>query len=147
MADSVERLGKSSTFGRDLVLHHFLRGLLQQHHGRHSDAVESFRRALFSLSDGYTRINLSLARSLLALRRAEEAIAVLRPSIRGGVDGSNSYTSRTELHEAMAQAFAQLGQRDSARAHFAAVERAWRRADPEFAERYGRAREALQVRR
>ena len=38
------------------------------------------------------------------LTRPLEAIAVLRPAIRGGVDGSNTYLSRTELHEALAQA-------------------------------------------
>jgi ferric-dicitrate binding protein FerR (iron transport regulator) len=69
---------------------------------------------------------------------------VLRPAIHGGVDGSNTYTSRTELHEAMAEAFEQAGNRDSAVAHYRAVEQAWRHADPEFAERYRRARAAAE---
>ena len=81
-----------------------------------------------------------MARSLLSLQRPAEAIAVLRPAIRGGVDGSNTYTSRTELHEALAQAFEQSGQSDSARFHWRAVESAWRFADPEFRERYLTAR-------
>ena len=142
LADSTEELGKGSSFGRDLILHHYLRGLLRQREGRHAEAVDAFRRSLFSLTDGYTRINLAMARSLLALRRPAEAIAVLRPAIHGGVDGSNTYTSRTELHEAMAQAFELAGQRDSAVAHYRAVERAWRRADPEFGGRRARARTA-----
>jgi Tfp pilus assembly protein PilF len=83
---------------------------------------------------------VALARSLLALRRYDEAIAVLRPAIHGGVDGSNTYTSRPELHEAMAQVFAQAGQPDSAAAHYRTVEQAWRQADPEFSERYRRAK-------
>jgi tetratricopeptide (TPR) repeat protein len=140
LADSVEALGPTSQFGRDAKLHYFLRGLLFQRQGRHADAVDAFRRSLFSLTDGYTRINLMMARSLLELRRPAEAIAVLRPAIRGGVDGSNTYTSRTELHEAMALAFEQAGQADSARTHWRAVESAWRRADPQFRERYLRAR-------
>jgi hypothetical protein len=78
----------------------------------------------------------------VALRRPAEAIAVLRPAIHGGVDGSNTYTSRTELHEAMALAFEQAGNRDSAVVHYRAVEQAWRHADPEFGERYRRARVA-----
>jgi len=136
LADSVEALGPTSQFGRDAKLHYFLRGLLFQRQGRHGDAVDAFRRSLFSLTDGYTRINLMMARSLLELHRPAEAIAVVRPAIRGGVDGSNTYTSRTELHEVLAQAFEQAGQPDSAMVHWRAVEAAWRRADPQFRERY-----------
>ena len=140
LADSLEVLGQTSQFGRDAKLHYFLRGLLFQSQGRDAEAVDAFRRSLFSLTDGYTRINLMMARSLLALHRSAEAIAVLRPAIRGGVDGSNTYTSRTELHEALAQAFEQAGQADSARLHWRAVESGWRHADPEFRERYLAAR-------
>jgi hypothetical protein len=136
LADSVETLGQTSQFGRDAKLHYFLRGLLFQRQGRPADAADAFRRSLFSLTDGYTRANLMMGRSLLELHRPVEAIAVLRPAIRGGVDGSNTYTSRTELHEALAQAFEQAGQADSARAHYAAVERAWRHADPQLRDRY-----------
>jgi tetratricopeptide (TPR) repeat protein len=140
LADSLEVLGQTSQFGRDAKLHYFLRGLLFQKQGRHAEAVDAFQRSVFSLTDGYTRINLMLARSLLELRRPAEAIGVLRPAIRGGVDGSNTYTSRTELHEALAQAFEQARQPDSARAHWQAVESAWRHADPQFKTRYDRAR-------
>lgn len=141
LADSLEVLGGASQFGRDAKLHYFLRGLLLQKQGRHVEAVDAFRRSLFSLTDGYTRTNLMMARSLLILHRPAEAIAVLRPAIHGGVDGSNSYVSRTELHEALAQAFEQSGQQDSARSHWLAVESAWRRADPRFRDRYLLARE------
>ena len=141
LADSLERLGPASSYaGRDAKLHYVLRGLLLQREGRHAEAVDAFRRSLYSLSDGYTRTNLMMARSLLILQRPAEAIAVLRPAIRGGVDGSNTYVSRTELHEAMAEAFEQAGQRDNALAHWRAVESGWRRADPQFRERYQRAR-------
>jgi tetratricopeptide (TPR) repeat protein len=136
LADSVETLGETSQFGRDARLHYFLRGLLLQRQGRHAEAVDAFRRSIFSLTDGYTRINLMMARSLLELHRSGEAIAVLRPAIRGGVDGSNTYTSRTELHEAMALAFEQAGRTDSARVHWRAVESAWRLADSVFRNRY-----------
>jgi len=141
LADSIEVLGPGSYFGgRDERLHYVLRGLLLQRQGRHAEAVDAFRRSLYSMTDGYTRTNLMLARSLLALHRGPEAIAVLRPAIHGGVDGSNTYVSRTELHEAMAEAFEQAGQPDSARVHWRAVESAWRRADPQFRERYLRAK-------
>jgi DNA-binding SARP family transcriptional activator/tetratricopeptide (TPR) repeat protein len=137
LADSVETMGLGSYFaGRDARLHYFLRGLLLQREGRHGEAVDAFRRSLYSLTDGYTRTNLMMARSLLELHRPTEAIAVLRPAIHGGVDGSNTYVSRTELHEALAEAFEQAGQRDSAVVHWRAVESAWRRADPQFKDRY-----------
>jgi DNA-binding SARP family transcriptional activator len=140
LADSVEALGPASAFGRDAKLHYFLRGLLLERERRHAEAIDAFRRSLFSRTDGYTRTNLMLARSLLALGRGREAIGVLQPAIRGGVDGSNTYVSRTELHEALAKAFEQAGQRDSAVAHWRAVEAAWRRADPQFRDRYLRAK-------
>jgi tetratricopeptide (TPR) repeat protein len=140
LADSAEAIGQGSNWGRDPRLHHFLRGLLLQREGRHAQAVEAFRRAVLSTTDGYTRINLELARSLMALGRQNEAIAILRPALRGGVDGSNSYVTHTELHEALAQAFELANQPDSAAAHYRAVERAWRHADPPFAERYAAAR-------
>ena len=140
LADSIEVIGKGSGSGRDTRLHHYLRGILLQRAGRHAEAVDQLRRAVSSLTDGYTVINLAMARSLLELGRLAEAIAVLRPAIHGGVDGSNTYTSRTDLHEAIAQAFALAGQRDSAVAHYRVVEQNWRRADPEFSERYQRAK-------
>jgi tetratricopeptide (TPR) repeat protein len=136
LADSVQAIGRESNWARDERLHWMLRGLLHQTAGRHEEAVDAFRRSIYSLTDGYTRTNLMLARSLLALRRPEEAIAVLRPAIRGGVDGSNTYVSRTELREALAQAFEMAGQADSARVWYRAVESAWRRADPQFRQRY-----------
>ena len=141
LADSLEVLGPTSFYGgRDEKLHYVLRGLLLQREGRHAEAVDAFRRSLYSLTDGYTRTNLMMARSLIALHRPAEAIAVLQPAIRGGVDGSNTYVSRTELHEALAEAFEQAGQADSARVHWSAVERAWRRADPQFRDRHLRAK-------
>lgn len=139
LADSAEHIGKGSNWGRDPRLHHYLRGLLLQREGRHAEAVEAFRRAVFSTTDGLTRINLGMAQSLLALGRPQEAVAILRSALRGGPDGSNTYLTHTELREAIAQAFVQAGQADSARAHWTVVERAWRRADPQFRERYLRA--------
>jgi predicted Zn-dependent protease len=136
LADSVERIGQESSFGRDYRLHHFLRGLVHQQGNRHAEAVDAFRRSMFSATDGYTRINLEQARSLVELGRPGEAVAVLQPALRGGVDGGNSYVTHTELHEALARAFDAAGQADSAAAHWTAVERAWRDADPVFAERY-----------
>ena len=139
IADTLELVGRQSNFGRDLRLHFFLWGLLLQGEGRHAEAVDEFRRALHSLTDGYNRINLELARSLLALGRPGEAVAVLQPALRGGVDGSSTYLTKAELHELLAEAWERAGVRDSAVVHWRAVASAWRRADPPFQVRRARA--------
>jgi tetratricopeptide (TPR) repeat protein len=146
LAGTVERVGRDSNFGRDSRLHHYLRGLILQRAGHHEGAVRAFEQAVFSLTDGYTRINLSLARSHLALGRVAEAIAVLQSALRGGVDGSNTYVTHTELHEALARAFERAGNADSAAAHYRRVEAAWQGADPTFRDRYERARAGARLR-
>ena len=140
LADSVEAIGTLGAYGRDRRLHHHLRGLLFLARGRREEAVESFRRALYSPTQGYTRTSLELGRTLLALGRPREAAAVLAPALRGDVQSSNYYVTHAELHEALAQAYEAAGQRDSARVHYAWVANAWKRADPQFRERAERAR-------
>ncbi|AHG88458.1 hypothetical protein J421_0921 [Gemmatirosa kalamazoonensis] len=103
-------------------------------------AVRELRAAVYSPTYGYTRINYELGRSLLALGRAAEAVPVVRAALHGGIEGSGLYVTRTELHELLAQAFAAAGARDSAAAHWAVVERAWRGADPALQARYETAR-------
>jgi DNA-binding SARP family transcriptional activator/TolB-like protein len=143
MADSVERIGRRSLFGRSPLLHHFIRGLLLADQGRHAEAVEAFRRAVISWSDGFTRINFELARSLMVLGKPQEAIAALQPALRGALDASNLYLTRTEIHELLAQAFVAAGQRDSAAAHYRAVVEAWEKADAQFQPRLQAARSWL----
>jgi hypothetical protein len=53
------------------------------------------------------------------------------------------YLTRTETHELLAKAFDAIGQRDSAAAHYAIVERAWRHADASLAARYASVRARL----
>ncbi|MBA2626740.1 MAG: hypothetical protein H0U85_01900 [Gemmatimonadales bacterium] len=139
IADSVEAIGPASLFGRSSRLHFFLRGLVLASAGRHAEAVDAYRRAVYSWSDGYTRINYELARSLIALGHPREVLPPLRAALRGGIDGSNLYLTRTELHEMMARAFAAAGERDSARVHYREVTAAWAHADPQFADRMGSA--------
>jgi DNA-binding SARP family transcriptional activator len=143
LADSAEQIGPRSLFGRDPLLHFFLRGLVARSAGDHQTAADFFRRSVHSWTFGYTRANWELARSLVALGRAAEAIRPLQAALRGGWDGSNLYVTRTELHELLAEAFAAGGLRDSAAAHYVIVERSWRRADPAFAARYQTARDWL----
>lgn len=132
LADSVERWGRASGYGRDPRAHHYLRGLLHAAAGRHEQAVVEFRAAIHSPSLGFTRINYELAKSLLRLDRPRDAVAALQPALRGAVDASNMYISRTELHELLAESFERAGERDSAAVHYEAVVRAWRRADPKY---------------
>jgi DNA-binding SARP family transcriptional activator/tetratricopeptide (TPR) repeat protein len=143
LLDSVQATGRRSLFPRDPRLHHFLRGLLLARAGQHEQAVREYRAAIYSPSEGFTRINYELGRSLLALNRPAEAVAALRPPLHGGIEGSGLYLTRTETHELLAQAFDAAGQRDSAAAHFAIVERAWRGADPVMRPRYDAARQWL----
>jgi predicted Zn-dependent protease len=103
--------------------------------------VEEYRKAVFSWTQGYTRVNYELAKALLAVRRPRDAIAALQPAFRGSLEAANLYITRTELHELLAQAFDAAGERDSAIVHWRAVESAWRNADPPFRARWEIARQ------
>ncbi len=146
LADSVERWGSGSGYGRDRKAHHYLRGLVLASAGRHEDAARAFRAAMHSPTLGFTRVNFELGKCLLALGRARDAVAAVEPALRGEVDASNLYVTRTELHELLAEAFDRAGERDSAAVHYQAVVNAWRRADPEFRARRERASAWLQAR-
>jgi hypothetical protein len=78
----------------------------------------------------------------LAQQRPAEAVAALQPALRGNLEGWSYYATRTELHEALAQAWDAAARarpdaaaRDSAAAHYRAVAEGWRRGDPPFAAR------------
>lgn len=73
-----------------------------------------------------------MGRSLLALKRPADALAPVQAALRGGIDGSTLYITRTELHEFLAQAFAAADRSDSAAAHYREVVRAWEKSDPPF---------------
>jgi tetratricopeptide (TPR) repeat protein len=146
LADSLEILGRQSSYGRDRLLHHHIRGLLLSARGRVAAAAAEFRQAVWSLTYGYTRTNLELARADMALGRPREAIAVLQPAFRGPLDASNLYVTHTELHEMLARAFDAAGERDSAVTHYRWVVAAWRNADPEFRPRFDQdARRLIQL--
>jgi tetratricopeptide (TPR) repeat protein len=140
LADSVEALGASGAYGRDRRLHHHLRGLLMLARGRRADAVAELERAIYSPTMGYTRTNLELGRTLIALGRPSEAAAALAPALRGDLQSSNYYVTHAELHEGLAQAYEAAGQADSARVHYAWVANAWAASDPRFQARAARAR-------
>ena len=142
LADSVERVGRASAYGRDHLLHYHIRGLLALARGRVADAAALFARANYSLTGGFSRNNLEWARALIALGRSAEAIPILRGALNGPPDASGLYATFADVHELLGRAFDLSGGRDSAAAHYRWVEAAWRRADPSFRPR----EEALRTR-
>ena len=138
-ADTIARYGAQSGYGRDQRLAHHVRGLALAARGDDATAIAEFRASIRSLSLGYTRTNAEMARALLRLDRPMEAVRALQPALRGGVDGTNLYVSRTEVHELLARAWDSVfgaspspAARDSATAHYAIVARAWREGDAPF---------------
>jgi DNA-binding SARP family transcriptional activator len=143
LADTVEYWGARSIYGRDRRAHHYLRGLLLVARHQDAEAVAELKAAIHSPSNGFTRINYELGKALLRLDRPGEAVPVVRAALHGGIDGSNLYVTRTELHEVLARAFERLGQRDSAAVHYRAVVQAWAGSDLAYRERLDRARASL----
>ena len=143
LADTVEYWGQRSNYGRDRRAHHYIRGMLLVAQKRDAEAAAELREAIHSPTNGFTRVNYELGRTLLRLGRPADAVPIVRAALHGELDGSSLYMSRTELHELLAQAFDQAGMRDSAAVHYRAVVKAWERADPMFHMRRERARARL----
>ena len=147
-ADSVETLGSRSGYARDRRLHHHVRGLVFVARGQDDSAVAEFPRTVYSWNLGYTRTNMALARVYLRRHRPADAVAVLQPALRGSLEASNYYVTRTDVHELLAQAWDAVPgavARDSAAMHYGVVVRAWSRADPAFAPRLAAARQRLEA--
>ncbi len=123
LVGAMQRAGERSLYGRDHLLHHYVRGLLARARGDRPAAVAEFRAAVYSWNAGYTRINVELAGTLLELGQPAEAVRVLQPALRGSLEASNLFASRTEIHALLARAFRQEGSVDSAAAHEAWVAR------------------------
>jgi DNA-binding SARP family transcriptional activator/tetratricopeptide (TPR) repeat protein/TolB-like protein len=138
LAGELEALGAQTAWSRDRRLHHYVRGLLWQARGNDREAASALRRAGDSRTSGYTRISLELARVLLRQDRPREAAELLEPALRGSLEASNLYVTRTELHELLARAWSAAGEPARARPHLRAVDAAWAAADPPFAARRAR---------
>jgi hypothetical protein len=135
LADTLRNLGELSTYGRDWRLHHFVRAQVLELRGDTAAAIDEYRKSIYSPSLGFTLANYRMARLLIAKRKPREAIAILRSALHGGRDASNMYITAPELHELMANAFEVIGVRDSAAAHYSAVAKAWRNAEPRWRSR------------
>jgi tetratricopeptide (TPR) repeat protein len=117
LVDTIRALAPLSGYGRDARLPYHVEGLLLAARGQDVAAVDAFRRAIFSWNMGYTRTNLEMARALLRLGRAREAVAALQPALRGSLEVNNSYVTHTELRRVLAEAWRTAGNADSATAH------------------------------
>ena len=140
IADSVERWGQQSAYGRDQRLHHHIRGLLFEARGQFDAAESELRQGIFSPTMGYTRTNVELAKVLMRKNRPREAAYWAEAALRGPADAANTYVTRTELAELAALAWDAAGVRDSAAARYRQVVDNWREAEPTFATRLERAR-------
>jgi DNA-binding SARP family transcriptional activator len=132
LADEVEGSARLSAYGRDWKLPHYLRGLLWNARGDHVQAFREFHRAIWSATDGYTRANLELARASIGAGRMPEAAVLLQAALRGPIEASNFYVTRTELHELLARTYESMGLADSAIAHFNVVAKSWQYGDEPF---------------
>jgi hypothetical protein len=132
LIDTVAAVGAKSGFARDPRLHHYLRGLLWCARGQADSAENALRASLTSLSEGFTRENAELAALLIDRHRAPEAIPLVRLALRGPMEASNAYITRTELQALLARGYEAAGQSDSAAVYIVASRRAWRgeRAPP-----------------
>jgi tetratricopeptide (TPR) repeat protein len=143
LVDTVKWWGARSGFGRDPLLYHYLQGLMWMARARPDSAVGVFRRAITSETEGFSRLDLQLARALLALGRAREAIPLLEHPLAGTLEAGNFYTTRTELQQTLARAYDAAGEPDSAVVYYRAVLHSWRQADAQFRPEIESARERL----
>jgi len=150
LADTMRALGMLSGDARDQRLHHYVRGLLFAARHLDTDAMAELALAVSSPTQGYSRINLEMARASLRRGRPRDALDALQPALRGLIEGYGYYVTRTELHEAAGHAWEAAGVKDSAVTHYDQVLRAWSKADPSFAPRIADVRQrmaALQAKR
>ena len=132
LADSLVLFAAGSYYGRDLRLHHHVRGLIHARAGRLDDAEREFRAAMWGVA-GWTRTNVELAKVLMAQKRDREALDMLRLAYAAPLDAMGRYQLRSEVDLFMSVVFRKLGQTDSAAIYDSYVRRAWRDADPEIA--------------
>jgi len=131
LADSIERVGARSYYGRDWRLHHHVRGLVAMRTRDLARAERELQQARWVAAGGWTRTVLELAKVKLARGRPLDAVATLRDAYAAHPDAMGRYLPRTEVDFWMAVAFRDAGQADSASTYAAYTRRAWANADPE----------------
>lgn len=144
VADSAERMGRLSAYGRDRRLHHYLRGLLAMARGQTALAERSFQAAEWSPIYDFSNSRYLRAVALLQLERPADAAAVLDPLKRRVVNSMGSYLSQADVHALLAEALLAAGRRAEAEEHLAWVARAWEQADPQVAARLATLRQRFE---
>jgi tetratricopeptide (TPR) repeat protein len=127
LAERMDSVKELSGALRDLKYARYAAGLVEASRGKDAAAYELFREASFVTIDGFGPAVLERARAAMRLGRPREAVTLLQ---RMMYTTFHWYLTHTELHETLAQAWLAAGNRDSARAHLQAVDRAWQNADP-----------------
>jgi tetratricopeptide (TPR) repeat protein len=122
---------RHSAYGRDKKMPAYVRGLLLEARGDQRGAAAYLAEAIWSPTENH--VSPRLGALLVRSGRAVEAIPVLQAWLRGPLDAANQYVSRAWAHLALAEAFSAVGQQDSAAWHSRWVDRAWDKADPEYA--------------
>jgi DNA-binding SARP family transcriptional activator/Flp pilus assembly protein TadD len=118
----IAEMARLSAYGRDWRMPYYVQGLLFEARRDWPRAADAYRRAIWSPAENH--IAPRLARVLLVSGRPNEAVGVLQPWLRGPLDAANQYARRTEAHQLLGDAFAQLGRQDSAAVHHAWAVRA-----------------------
>ena len=126
----IAEMARRSAYGRDWRMPYYVQGLLFEAREDWPRAADAYRRAIWSPTENH--IAPRLAHVLLKSGQPAEAVRALEPWLRGPLDAANQYVRRSEAHQLLGDAFAQLGQRDSAAVHHDWVHRA-RLADPALA--------------
>lgn len=132
IADTIAALGVHTAAARNNKLRHYPLGLLYAARGDHHAAVRAFERSVNSLTNGYGRLNLELARSLLAINQPRRAVAVLEAGLRGPLDAGNYYVTHTDFRELLGAAYEAAAMPDSALVMYQRVLSAWNGADAVF---------------
>ncbi|HEY0930545.1 MAG TPA: BTAD domain-containing putative transcriptional regulator [Gemmatimonas sp.] len=128
---AIEEAGAQSGVVRDTRAHHYVRGLLWRARGKPDLAIAEWQAAMAPPLRGYhSRINIELARALVARGEPDAAITAVRFILRDVVDGIA--VTQTEMHEVLAQAHHAAGRADSASWHADWVQRAWSRGEPAY---------------
>ena len=122
---------RHSAYGRDKKMPAYVRGLLLEARGDQRGAAAYLAEAIWSPTENH--VSPRLGALLVRSGRAVEAIPVLQAWLRGPLDAANQYVSRAWAHLALAEAFSAVGQQDSAAWHSRWVDRAWDKAEPEYA--------------
>lgn len=112
---------------RDQQLPHYVRGLLESARGRLDVALREFAQGSSIARDGFGLPVLERARLSIRLQRPHEAVRLLQRLLQSSY---HFYLTHPELEATLAEAWAAAGNRDSARAHLAELDRAWAAADP-----------------